>query len=171
MLYSIKDKLTINCRKLIYYSIIYPHLQYCITSWGAANASSLKQLIVLQKRAIRIIASVGYLDHTNDIFKNLKLLKLGDIYKLEVVKFIYSKINSPNPLIEFNFNNQIHNYNLRNRNNLHVVNLGQNLNLLRKRFITHNGCIIFNELPLTSRNILNVNTLKIYVQKQPLTAY
>ena len=78
---------------------------------------------------------------------------------------------SPNPLIQFNFNNQIHNYNLRNRNNLHVVNLGQNLNLLRKRFITHNGCIIFNELPITLRNIVNNNTFKINVKKHLLSAY
>ena len=153
-MYRIKDNLNMVCKKLIYYTIIYPYLQYCVSIWGAACNSYLKPLITLQKKAIRIIASVGYLEHTNDIFRDLKILKFTDVSRLETLKFIHSQLNSANPILELTLNNQIHNYNLRNRNNLHVINQGRNLNMLRRRFITHNGCILYNELPINLKKIL-----------------
>ena len=148
VLFRIKDQLNLNCKKILYYSMIFPYLHYCLSIWGAACSTALKPLIILQKRAIRIVASVGYLDPTNDIFKRLKILKLNDIYKLETFKFIHSQLHSNNPLIELTLNNQIYQYNLRNRNNIFVMNLGHNMNLLQRRFITHNGCILYNALPI-----------------------
>ena len=171
ILFRIKDKLNATCKRMLYHSMIQPYLQYCIAIWGAACATTLKPLIVLQKRAIRIVASVGYLEHTNDLFKSLKILKLHDIYKLETFKFIHAQLNSNNPLIELTLNNQIHNYNLRNRNNIHVPNYGRNLNLLQSRFITHNGCILYNALPMNLKTILNPNTFKINLKKHLISTY
>ena len=170
-LYRIRDNLNSACKKLIYYSIIYPYLQYCISIWGAACATTLKPLVVLQKRAIRIVSSVGFLEHTNDPFKSLKILKLNDIYTLESFKFIHSQLNSTNPITEITLNNQIHNYNLRNRNNIHIPNHGNNLNEVNRRFVTHNGCILFNDLPMNLRSILNPTTFKINVKKYLISSY
>ena len=43
--------------KMVYYSLIYPHLKYCITSWGKAKSKTLQPLITAQKRVLRIMTN------------------------------------------------------------------------------------------------------------------
>ena len=74
----------------LYNSLILPHMTYGIVAWGNANASLLKRMTILQKRAIRTISGSKYNSHTNPLFKNLKLLTLEDLFQLECCK-IYAK--------------------------------------------------------------------------------
>ena len=46
-------------------------------------------LIKLQKRAVRIITNKEYRDHTNPLFLDCKLLKIAEIYKLELSKLMF----------------------------------------------------------------------------------
>ena len=46
-------------------------------------------LIKLQKRAVRIIANKEYRDHTNPLFLDGNLLKIAEIYKLELSKLMF----------------------------------------------------------------------------------
>ena len=71
--------------KLVYNSLVLPHLQYAILAWGLTHG----RLFKLQKRAVGIISCSKYNVHTDPIFKNLNLLKLADIFKLNVSKFWY----------------------------------------------------------------------------------
>ena len=56
--------LNINSLGTLYYSFLYPYFDYCIEEWGSATDSRIQILIELQKKAIRIISSSGYLSHT-----------------------------------------------------------------------------------------------------------
>ena len=58
----------------------------------------LKKLIRLQKRAIRIITHSKYLAPTGPLFARLKVLQLMDVYKLQVVLFMY-KFKNHNSLL------------------------------------------------------------------------
>ena len=90
-LYAInKAKLVLNTKHLttLYYALIYPHLLYGITLWGNTYNLYLNRLVVLQKRVIRIITNSPFRAHTEHLFEQLKLLKLPDIYKLEVAKTV-----------------------------------------------------------------------------------
>ena len=49
LMYHSKQALNEQARKQIYYSLIYPHLTYCQTVWGATHATTLKPLLVAQK--------------------------------------------------------------------------------------------------------------------------
>ena len=60
----------------IYYSMIYSHLRYCITTWGSASKTTLMPLIKLQKRIVRTIGGCYYRDHTEPIFQEMKQLTL-----------------------------------------------------------------------------------------------
>merc|ERR1712237_137959 len=40
----------------LYYTFIYPYLNYCCTVWGISPESHLSKLHVLQKRIVRIIS-------------------------------------------------------------------------------------------------------------------
>ena len=51
------DKQTV---KMVYYSLVYSHLQYCINSWGSASETTLHPLKIIRKRNIRIITGSKY---------------------------------------------------------------------------------------------------------------
>ena len=42
----------------LYYTFVYPYLNYCIHVWGKAYDTHLRHLIVLQNKIIRIINGV-----------------------------------------------------------------------------------------------------------------
>ena len=60
-----------------------------MTVWSGASKESLKQLVTVQKRAVRTIAGVRFREHTNDLFHNLKIVKLPDIITLTNATFVF----------------------------------------------------------------------------------
>ena len=74
---------------MIYNSLILPYITYCIDIWGNTYKSRIRDLILLQKRAVRIIDNAGYRDHTTSIFRKYKLLKLEDIIHLQTCILMY----------------------------------------------------------------------------------
>lgn len=74
---------------MLYYSLIYPYLIYCVIVWGCAAKTNMLKLTSLQKRAIRIIAKANYLDHTSAIYKKYQILKLNDLHLFYCCAFLY----------------------------------------------------------------------------------
>ena len=79
--------------KSLYHSLVYPYYTYCNLIWGSAPSSHINSLVILQKKCIRIISKTGYLEHTEPLFKELKLLNVDQIYKYNCAKFIYCITN------------------------------------------------------------------------------
>ena len=57
----------------IYNALVLPDINYCILSWGADSIT----IFILQKKAVRAIASAGYNAHTEPYFKLYNLLKMS----------------------------------------------------------------------------------------------
>ena len=90
----------------IYHCLVYSHLCYGIHVWGSAGTSTLNPLNVLQKKAVRVLSNVrhfqiygnpGPLTTSNPLFKKLEILKLKDIFQLNIVKFIYETLCFESP--------------------------------------------------------------------------
>ena len=64
----------------LYYSLVYPYLQYCLIVWGSTYATNLKRIVLLQKRIIRIINKETFNAHTDPLFAEVKILKFEKIY-------------------------------------------------------------------------------------------
>ena len=60
----------------LYYSLIYPFFTYGLSIWGNTYSSTLRPLIILQKRAIRMITFSEPGEHSEPLFKELEILKL-----------------------------------------------------------------------------------------------
>ena len=58
----------------------------------------LNKIIVMQNKFVRIITRSHYQAHTEPIFKSLMLLKLCDIYKLQISKYVYAFIRNELPI-------------------------------------------------------------------------
>ena len=83
-------------KKNIYYSLVYPHLLYSIQVWGSAFDTNINKLIVLQKKTVRMMTfnenPIGFRGpsaHTSPLFSELSILKLKDIYDLQLMCFVY----------------------------------------------------------------------------------
>ena len=74
--------------------MVQPHLTYGVTLWGPTYQCHLKQLFILQKKAIRCINKAHYNTHTEPLFIRSKILKLDDIYKFELYKFMFDCIKA-----------------------------------------------------------------------------
>lgn len=111
---KLKKYLNQDAMKTIYYGLIYQRLQYCISCWGGVAPTNLKKLAVLQKRAVRIITGSHWQTSSSPLFKNLGLLKLNEIYKLQLAKIMY-RINNDTWLGNYNMLkiDQIHSYSTR----------------------------------------------------------
>ena len=76
-------------KEMLYNALILPYLSYCIPIWGSNYEQTLKPLVTIQKRAIRLISGVGPLEHTSPLFSNLKLLKLSDLNKYNILLIMH----------------------------------------------------------------------------------
>ena len=67
----------------VYFTLINCHVNYCIEAWGTAYSSTLHPLIVLQKKAIRIMTFADYNAHTKELFKILDILPIHKLVFLQ----------------------------------------------------------------------------------------
>ena len=93
ILNKIKLFLLSRILKNIYSSLILCQLNYGILVWG----QNYKRIVKLQKRVMRIIACSKYNAQSEPLFKELNLLKLEDIRKLQELKFYYKLVHRPIP--------------------------------------------------------------------------
>lgn len=82
----------------LYYSLVYTHLIYGITLWGAASKIHISPLDIMHKKIVRIIGGAKFNSHTAPILKKLGMLKLEDIYRVHTCKYIYKYIRGLLPL-------------------------------------------------------------------------
>ena len=68
--------------KSLYYSFIYPYFIYCNQVWGSACKTNMKPLVVLQKKAIRIITGVHPMSPSEPLFSKLKLLNCENTFQI-----------------------------------------------------------------------------------------
>ena len=109
--------------KSIYCSIVSSHLSYGVEAWGSACPSDLEKILILQKKAVRILTGNNYfriygensavLPRSEPLFKTLEILKFEDIFKLSIAKFVYLTLAQQSPTVFWNwfrYSHLIHNH-------------------------------------------------------------
>ena len=87
---------------LLYNALILPYLTYCLVIWGSNYESTLQPVIILQKRAIRIIAGAGRISHTSPLFREMKVLKVTDLLRYQLLLILHDFLMGqlPQPMTE-----------------------------------------------------------------------
>ena len=65
------DKVTL---RNLYFTFVYPYLIYCVEVWGNACGTHLDPIIKIKKKCVRVITFSHYLEPTESLFKDLKIL-------------------------------------------------------------------------------------------------
>ena len=183
----------------VYYCLIYSHISYGIQAWGAASKESLKKLVTLQKKAIRILSNkqhfqiygetAGPLPTAEPLFKKLDILTLNDIFQLNVLNFVYSTLSYDSPPIFwdwFTYSHQVHSYSTTSstviiRENYFDVGTVQEtytlyiqkakLEKYGKRMMKILGPLLWNKLPEHLQDSDSLSTFKRNVKKYFIDQY
>jgi len=95
---QLKFTLPKDTLRTLYFALIHPHLTYGILAWGNSKATYLHKTEMLQKRAIRTINNKKYNSHTDPLFKESGVLKMSDLYRMEILLFMHDYINDKLPV-------------------------------------------------------------------------
>ena len=125
---------------------LYTLFTYCNHVWGSTYATSLKPLLLLQKRSVQIITFSGYRDHTDPLFYELGLLKISDINKYVLGKFMYRWYTKQIPCLFnslFQTVRDVHEYDNRQSCHLHISIVKTNLGKCK---LSYNGRDLWNNI-------------------------
>ena len=162
IIFNLKNlKMPFKVLKQVYYSLVYSYLNYNACSYLSAYDTHLERLILLQKRVIRIMNGARFLAHTDPIFYSNGILKIHDIYKLNVGLYIYDQLSSGRYARE-------HGHYTRNRNDLRSV---QARLTMCQHSISVAGPNIFNSLPSNIREAPSRDSFKIRCKNYLLSFY
>ena len=115
--------------KLLYNAYLKSSIEYGSILFTKVSKATMKPIIILQKKAIRIICNKGYRDHTAPLFKKEKIIPFENIIDYNICRFMYdySTNNLPKEFVgTWQRNNEIHEHRVRNNNNFFIVNVNKN---------------------------------------------
>ena len=128
IMYKLRPFLPFNVMKTVCYSSIYSHIIFAIDVWGSAFKTELNKILILQKIVMRLMSfndvfpsTPGPLCSTDPIFVKLNCMKVEDIYKYQVSKFVSKRLNRTTPEQFQNWyklNHEIHGYSTRSNFNV-----------------------------------------------------
>ena len=88
-------------------------LFFCSCLVWAQNCSTIKQIVILQKKAVRTINFQPRNSHTSPLFKQRSILIFQDKICLENILFVNKSLNDLSPSVfntQFRFSSDQHNY-------------------------------------------------------------
>jgi hypothetical protein len=110
--------------KLIYDAYINSKINYCVEVYGTASKTALKNLHILQKRAVRSISNAPSQAHSDPLFTKLNILHIYNLYKYRTLLISHETFYSHNSSSHIN--------------HPHFTRSSQ-LNLITPHLITHSG--------------------------------
>ena len=112
LLFKMRTNVSLKILRSIYFAIFDSYLSYCCLVW-AQNFSTIQRILILQRKAVRIINFQARNFHTSPLFKQNSILKFQDKICLENILFVSKSLNNLSPSIFntwFCFSSDQHNY-------------------------------------------------------------
>jgi hypothetical protein len=168
----IKNYVPYKCKKQLYYAYVYSRINYGVEIYGIADKYLLDKLQRSQSRLLKILYNKDWYTPTNELHKNLNILKVEDIVKFFILKFVKNCENGDIPNIfrgYFVKRKEIHDRNTRNKERYDIplykyVNYGQ-------RTLKFVGTKLYNELPTYITHCKNQKLYAKSIRKMLLDAY
>ena len=123
--------------------------------WGACSNNTYLRVFKLKKKAIRIIANMGFRESCRPAFKKLQLLTLPSLYILETVLFCMSKC-------ALTRGRDIHEYETRGRDDYRT---GRHRTVVYEHLPSQAGVRYINRLPDSIKNEQTPKALKTRLKR------
>ena len=116
LFYNIRNIVPTNLKRQLYFSLVFSHIQYDIEIYGTCRNNLLNKVQTLQNKLLKVLYKHPYRTDTNYLHRELNILKVKGIRKLNILKFVYESINKTS-IKQFHkhytFHRNIHNRNSR----------------------------------------------------------
>ena len=145
----------------IYNSLVQPHLDYCSSVWGSCSKSLSQKLQKLQNRAARVITFSNYGRNTDELLRTINWVKLDRQRLVNKSIMMYKIVNNMVPEYlssHFVLRSDTLTYNLRDSDG--TLAIPQPRTNYCKRSLSYSGVVLWNSLPLNTRQSLNLNEFK-----------
>src|SRR6218665_2404940 len=86
----LKFTLPLSALRILYNAFVLPCLNYGIILWEGGYKTPLQPFHQLQKKAVRLIAGGHYLATTHNLFYDLNVLTVFDLYKFQLAILMYN---------------------------------------------------------------------------------
>ena len=156
-----KLKIPKSVLKQIYYSLIYSILNYNICSYAGTYEAHTNRLLILQKRAIRLICGASFLAHCDPLFYQTEILKFHDIYRLNVALYMFDARHT-------GIFDRDHSYPTRSHQDLMPFHARLTVTKNSMRTVGPN---IWNNIPQEIRNIPTKSSFKYHYKKYLISLY
>ena len=177
LLFKIRKYISLKIIRPIYFAISDSYLSYCCLVW-AQNSSTIQRIIILQKKAVRIISFQPRNFHTSPLFKQNSILKFQDKICLESILFVSKCLNNRSPSIFnmwFSFSSNQHNYETSSSTQGNLMELFYKTNRYGKYSITASAVELWNKIQKQLKNMplknLSPNKIKTVVTNLYLKSY
>lgn len=153
----------------LYYSYIHSHLSYLVSIWGYAKASHLRQLQIIQNKAIRSLFWQEYRRGDNNTQGLLRKYRIPNIEQLTLIDSLLLIFKVKNGLIRNNMQlttfEEVHDHDTRNKRDFIIPRTRTSL-LYNSIFAK--GLTQFNALPRELKNIGDILQFKKAVKNDIL---
>ena len=102
LIFKIRKLVDDKISRSIYFAIFESNLNYCSCVWAQSYNAINNRLVILQKKALRIMNFQPRNSHASPLLRKTSVLKFKDKINLENILFISKSINN---LLPFLFNN------------------------------------------------------------------
>ena len=144
-------------------------MSYCVEVWGNNYKTVIKPIVLLQKKALRIVSKAEYLAPTNPLFIEFQTLKLQDLVDLSTATLMYKAHNQLLPTcVQELFQPRESHYELRGtaifqQNNARINN--------KTRCVSITGVKLWNSLENELKNCSSIYKFKKMYKLKVLNKY
>ena len=161
--YNIRDYLSKENIKTIYYALVYSRIKYGISVYGQACASKMKRIQTLQNQLLKVLSGKDYMYSTDKLHDEFEILKIKDIIKQEVATFVHNFFsNSLPPVFDGYFETLVSYHNRNTRYGSNLIRIQNHYTDIAASSIKIQGAKVWNNL---NNDLKKVDKVKNFRKK------
>lgn len=142
LLVNLKRQVTFKYLKNCYYAFFESIMRYGLIIWG--NSVDIDKILLIQKKALRIITGSDYLEHCKPLFIETGILTVINLYIFDVLTMVKKNV------VCLSHRNDIHDHLTRKRNELELPRYRLSKSMHYHRYL---GIKMYNKLPSSMKQL------------------
>ena len=163
--YSIRNYLSKENIKTLYYTLIYSRIKYGLVVYGQAGITKLNKIQFLQNQLLKVLSCKKFRFSTDTLHNEFEILKVQEMTNQEILTFVFKYHAKILPPVFNNYYETLastHGLNTRHGNNFRKIRHYSKMGALS---IKVHGAELWNNLENNIKSIQNVKSFRIMYKK------
>ena len=166
--YNIRNFLSKDNIKTIYFSLVYSRIKYAITVYGQAGSTKMNKIQVLQNKLLKVLAGKKFRFSTDRLHDEFDLFKVCDINKQEILIFVHNYFQENLPSVFNGYYTLFPGNNIQTRNSNRLIRKERRNSNIGENSVKNLGADLWNKLSPDIKNISNTKLFKTRLKKSIL---